>query len=585
MSRVGSLRQTFTRSGLARYEIEVSHPELCKYQLIRGEEPQFVTARAAAKAAEWDVAWSKRSAIDAKRKQREGAARDAEAGRALAAERTQEAQAALAAVDRILAHTLDVDDRIDWDQIKDRTPYPVPSPAAPAPPYEPKKKPLPSAPQTTDTAFKPKIGFVDFFSGKRRELRKIEAAQAFDSALASWKKTVAGIEAQYAKASQDHLKALESQKQEHAKAVADWEAGKAAYLADQKASHEAIDQRRQDYLAEDSDAITDYCGMVLDNSRYPDWFSQDYELEYKLSNKILIVDYQLPVPDALPRLSEVKYVASRQDFNEKQISQRQIDQTYDSMLYQVALRTLHELFEADIVDALAGIAFNGWVRSVDRATGQATVGCILSIQVQRAEFLAIDLANVDPKACFKKLKGVAATKLHSLTPVPPLLTMSREDHRFVDSHAVAAGLTEGDNLAAMDWEEFEHLIRELFEQEFAITGAEVRVTQASRDGGVDAVIFDPDPLHGGKTVVQAKRYTNTVGVSAVRDLYGTMINEGANKGILVTTSDYGPDAYGFAKDKPLVLLNGGNLLHLLASHGHIARIDLAEAKLLAAEQA
>ena len=62
-----------------------------------------------------------------------------------------------------------------------------------------------------------------------------------------------------------------------------------------------------------------------------------------------------------------------------------------------------------------------------------------------------------------------------------------------------------------------------------------------------------------------------------------MLNEGANKGILVTTSDYGPDAYAFAKGKPLVLLTGGNLLHLLESHGHKARIDLREAKLLLGE--
>lgn len=107
---------------------------------------------------------------------------------------------------------------------------------------------------------------------------------------------------------------------------------------------------------------------------------------------------------------------------------------------------------------------------------------------------------------------------------------------------------QGTNLAAMHWEDFEQFVRELFELEFAQNGGEVKVTQASRDGGVDAVIFDPDPLRGGKIVIQAKRYTNTVGVSAVRDLYGTVINEGANTGILITTSDYGHDSYEFAKD-------------------------------------
>jgi len=121
-------------------------------------------------------------------------------------------------------------------------------------------------------------------------------------------------------------------------------------------------------------------------------------------------------------------------------------------------------------------------------------------------------------------------------------------------------------------------VREVFEQEFSSRGGEVRVTQASRDGGVDAIAFDPDPISGGKIVIQAKRYTRTVGVSAVRDLYGTVLNEGASKGILVTTADYGPDAYQFANGKPITLMSGSNLLHLMQKHGHRARIDVKAAR-------
>jgi restriction system protein len=130
----------------------------------------------------------------------------------------------------------------------------------------------------------------------------------------------------------------------------------------------------------------------------------------------------------------------------------------------------------------------------------------------------------------------------------------------------------------MDWEDSEHLIREIFEKEFSSVGGEVKVTQASRDRGVDAVVFDPDPIRGGKIMIQAKRYAYTVVVSAVRDLYGTVMKEGAMKGILVTSSDYGPDAYEFAKDKPITLLSGSNLLYLLQKHGVKAHIDLAEAR-------
>jgi len=233
---------------------------------------------------------------------------------------------------------------------------------------------------------------------------------------------------------------------------------------------------------------------------------------------------------------------------------------------------------------LDSITFNGWVKFVDKATGKDTTACILSVQAGKQEFLEVNLAQVDPKACFKALKGVGSSKLHSLSPVAPIMRIEREDARFISSYAVADELDDSVNLAAMNWEDFEHLIRELFEKEFSQGGGEVKVTRASRDGGVDAVAFDPDPIRGGKIVVQAKRYTNVVGVAAVRDLYGTVMNEGATKGILVTTSDYGADAYEFAKGKPITLLNGSNLLHLLAKHGHRAKIDLKGAKRLLAEE-
>lgn len=78
-------------------------------------------------------------------------------------------------------------------------------------------------------------------------------------------------------------------------------------------------------------------------------------------------------------------------------------------------------------------------------------------------------------------------------------------------------------------------------------------------------------------MIQAKRYKHTVGVSAVRDLYGTLQNEGASKGILVTTSGYGKAAFDFAAGKPIELLSGSNLLYLLEEHSGIrARIQAPE---------
>ena len=263
---------------------------------------------------------------------------------------------------------------------------------------------------------------------------------------------------------------------------------------------------------------------------------------------------------------------------EKNLTDAQARRLYDSVLYQLVLRTVHEVYTADYTGTvIESVAFNGYVTGTDPGTGKVATACILSLYVTRDEFAELNLAKVDAKACFKALKGVGSSQLHTMTAIAPVLEMSREDARFVAGRQITDALDDGVNLASMDWQDFEHLTREIFEAEFRTQGGEVKVTQSSRDGGVDAIAFDPDPIRGGKIVIQAKRYTNTVGIAAVRDLYGTVMNEGATKGILVTTSDYGPDAYRFAKNKPLTLMNGANLLHLLSKHGHRAKIDLNEA--------
>ncbi|WJQ79419.1 restriction endonuclease [Brevibacillus brevis] len=46
------------------------------------------------------------------------------------------------------------------------------------------------------------------------------------------------------------------------------------------------------------------------------------------------------------------------------------------------------------------------------------------------------------------------------------------------------------------------------------------------------------------------------------------------KGFLVTTSTFGPDARGFAKDKSIELIDGANLLYMLEEQGIRAKIQI-----------
>ena len=577
-ARIGQLKTTFSSRGLARYEVEIWHDGLHKHRVVRGTDPRFIQRKVEVQVADWNDQWKRKSAVTARAQQAAVRRQEKEEQKRLAAEQTAEAKRLHEDLQNTLHHTLSVDDTIEWEALKDHSEFSKRRPTKRKQPSPPNPAPVPREPLRSDPAFQPQLGLLDKLFSGRRKRKEEEASQLFGRAHQGWETDRRRILATNDANQKAHRESIQAIVEEYERDVRAWEQERQVFIIQQQERNSAVDAQKENYLQGTPEAIVGYCDMVLARSDYPDFLPKEWELDLNTETGVLIVDYALPAPGDIPTLVEVKYVATKDEFSEKHMTEAQRDKLYDSLLYQIALRTIHELFEADTISALKTVVFNGYVRAIDRSTGNETNACVISLQVGREEFLAINLANVDPKACFKQLKGVGSSKLHSVTPVAPIISVSRDDARFVSSYDVAHQLDEGYNLATMDWQDFEHLIREIFATEFSQSGGEVRVTQASRDGGIDAVAFDPDPIRGGKIVIQAKRYTGTVGVSAVRDLFGTLQHEGATKGILVTTSDYGPDAYEFAKGKPLTLLNGSNLLHLLEKHGHKARINLREAK-------
>jgi len=474
-------------------------------------------------------------------------------------------------------HSLSVENIINWEKLKKKNDFNEPAPKIPMKtPYSD----LPEQPDPNSEIFTPKYNLLEvIFKSLKIKKRKIYI-EKFEKALSEWRKKVEEVNQKNSEIDKEYKK----KEANWEFSVKEWENRKMEFFRKQRIYNDKIDEFKVKYFQIDNAAVIESCKIVLNNSVSLDFSPKIFELEYNTNNKILIVEYELPDIAKFPRLKEVKYIASKKELKESYISDSQISMVYDNAIYQVALRTMHELFEADAANALAAVSFNGWVKTISKATGKMENKCILSLQAKKEEFINIQLANINPKICFKSLKGVASSKLSSLSSIQPIIQISRSDKRFVDSYAVAEDLDDRTNIALMDWEDFEHLIREIFEKEFSVYGGEVKVTQSSRDGGVDAIAFDPDPIRGGKIVIQAKRYTNTVGVSAVRDLYGTLLNEGATKGILVTTADYGTDAYKFAKNKPITLMNGSNLLYLLEKHGHKVKIDITEARKLLKEE-
>ena len=343
--------------------------------------------------------------------------------------------------------------------------------------------------------------------------------------------------------------------------------------ASAEAQNREIENGWAQFNAGDAGAIVEYFSLVLSESQYPEGFTNAHKMAFVPESKQLVVEYELPPIAVVPTSKVYRYVKARDAIDETARPAAQVKGAYASLVTQTTLRSLHELFQADRTEKLETIVFNGFINSTDPATGKAISPHLVTVRVAREAFFALDLANVDPAACLKGLNAGVSKSPTELLPIRPILEFDMVDPRFVQETDVLSELDQRPNLMDLSPGEFESLVTNLFEK----MGLETRQTQASRDGGVDCVAYDARPILGGKVVIQAKRYKHTVGVSAVRDLFGTMQNEGASKGILVTTSGYGKASFQFAEGKPMELLSGTHLLYLLAEHAGIeARIEPPE---------
>lgn len=111
--------------------------------------------------------------------------------------------------------------------------------------------------------------------------------------------------------------------------------------------------------------------------------------------------------------------------------------------------------------------------------------------------------------------------------------------------------------------EFENVCQQLIEK----MGFSVETTKASGDGGIDLIANNYQPILSGRYIIQCKRYPGSVGEPIIRDLYGVITSERANKGILMTTGYFTKSAISFAEGKQIELIDGVKLKGLLLKYG------------------
>jgi restriction system protein len=115
-------------------------------------------------------------------------------------------------------------------------------------------------------------------------------------------------------------------------------------------------------------------------------------------------------------------------------------------------------------------------------------------------------------------------------------------------------------LAEISWREFEQLVEHLYAEK----GYETELTGATRDGGRDIIATLSGPGKQERILISCKQSRNKIGVRDVRELDSVTTRESANKGTLVTNSDFTPPARTeFAGYSRIELINGAELIVLL----------------------
>lgn len=196
----------------------------------------------------------------------------------------------------------------------------------------------------------------------------------------------------------------------------------------------------------------------------------------------------------------------------------------------------------------------------------ARLNLLVSLRADREEFLDRDFSNprLNPVKVLQSLRANFSSAPTELQPIPAVVEFDVNDPRFIEEQDIISCLNEATNFVDLTPVAFEQLVTNLFNK----MGFEA-CPYKDRKMGESTVLPTTKNSSLAESMSSRRSWTRTVQVDAVRDLFGAMDHERANKGILVTTSRFAPACYKFAEDKPLQLFDGSNLLALIEKYTNL----------------
>jgi len=388
-------------------------------QAVKAQATAQRQAEQAARQAERaKVQAEKALAIDCKKAEQEAKRLHAESMQAEVEAKNTELAAVYEEIDGLLAATLEVDDYVDLENLRQTVGHPPFEPgqlAFPSPqpaPIEPPPPPEFLAPDGAPT------GMSKVFGGKKKYAELVaHAEQAHVQEMQAWQAEVDAVPArqersnqEYAEAEKSRLAALESAKTEYDEQCRQRE----AEISD---ANQQLDQLIANLGYEVEDAIQEYVSIVLENSIYPVAFSIEHDFEFDSQTRELTMRVKVPHPSDVPSVREYKYVKAKDEINEAALTQKAQKERYAGAIAQVALRSLHEIFEADRAARIQTISLIVTTEGISPATGQMEGTPLLAVGTDRDTFDQIDLANVLPLATLEHLNALVSKNPWGLAPI------------------------------------------------------------------------------------------------------------------------------------------------------------------------
>src|SRR5258706_13176052 len=234
----------------------------------------------------------------------------------------------------ILPHTLQVDDHISFDSLRMKDEYPKYATA----------KNLVQVPRVP---------------GKISPVQPGLFARLVPGSIGRYRRAVQQAEQQYDADPAAYQHRISELTRARAKDRAEYDHARVQFSEHVRVRNAEVEQLETLYASGDRLATITYNQMVLERSEYPEGFPQTFRVAYAGDSKELVVDYDLPTREIVPSVEEYRYVTSKDLVDEKARKSGDIKTRYQDVVASTALRTIHELYEADQHGHVQTVVFNG----------------------------------------------------------------------------------------------------------------------------------------------------------------------------------------------------------------------------------